>query len=78
MNTNTNDMVCVRFLRNDLPYLKGELAGFPRAQAERLIKLGFAEQHGDGKPVRIGGRVPEPIDSGYWSPPEVIAAARKA
>ncbi len=73
-----SDMVIVKFLRHDLPYLKDELAGFPRPQAEKLIRLGYAQLHGDGKPVRVGGRVPEPADSGFMTPPEVLAAAKKA
>jgi hypothetical protein len=49
----------VRFLKNDLPYLRGELAGFPDPVAAKLIEKGFAELHKDGVPVRTGQRVPD-------------------
>lgn len=64
-----DDTVIVEMLKNDLPYLKGEIAGFPRHIAERLISKGYAQVYGDGKPQATGGRVPDAPESGYLSPP---------
>ncbi|WP_116398670.1 hypothetical protein [Methylovirgula sp. 4M-Z18] len=38
----------VRFLRNELPYMHGETAGFPAKAAGKLVKRGSAE-YADGK-----------------------------
>jgi hypothetical protein len=58
-------MRVVRFIRNDLPFLSGEVAGFRDDVAEKLIAKGFAVLHGDGKPKQTGARVPDPF--GYSS-----------
>lgn len=58
-------MKLVRFLKNDLPYTKGEIAGFPDRVADRLIELRFADLHGDGKPQPVGQKIPDPF--GYSS-----------
>jgi len=71
MSTETENVIVVRFLKNDLPYLRGELAGFPPHVAKKLIDRGFAEKHSDGKPRAEGRRVPEPLGSGFLTPPGV-------
>ena len=59
-------MKIVEFLKHDLPYAKGEIAGFPDRVAEKLISKGFAKLHGgDGKPKQVGERIPDPLDFGY-------------
>lgn len=58
-------MIIVRFLKNDLPYTKGEVAGFPDRVASKLIDLGFAILEGDGKPKPVGQKIPDPF--GYSS-----------
>jgi hypothetical protein len=63
-------MRIVRFLKNDLPYLQGEIAGFPDHIASKLIEKGFAVLHGDGKPKQTGTRIPDPFgySSGFSDP----------
>lgn len=38
-------MMIVRFKTGVSPYQSGELAGFPEAEARRLIKAGLAEEY---------------------------------
>jgi hypothetical protein len=62
-------MRIVRFIKNDLPYLKDEIAGFPDHIAEKLIAKGFAVQEGNGKPKIVGERIPDPLEFGYEGQP---------
>lgn len=71
------DTVVIEFLKNDLPYMRGETAGFPRHQAEMLIAKGFARLAGDGRPQAVGGRIPEEEGSGVMTPPGVVAPAAR-
>jgi hypothetical protein len=61
----------VRFIKNDLingvVFNVGEVAGWEDWIADNLIKRGFAELVGDGKPKQVGHRVPDGMDSGYWA-----------
>jgi hypothetical protein len=65
-------MRIVRFIKNDLPYLQGEIAGFPDHIASKLIEKGFVVLHGDGKPKQVGQKVPDPwgYSSGLGDPPK--------
>ena len=52
--------VAVRFIKHNLPYLKGETAWFNEIEAASLIKQGFAERDrsaGDYVPVRSRAEV---------------------
>lgn len=69
------DLTIVRFLKNDLPYMRDECAGFARAHAEMLVRKGYAELVGAPKPT--GGRVPEPEGSGVLTPPGVVGPASR-
>ncbi|HEY8124518.1 MAG TPA: hypothetical protein VIF88_03750 [Methylocystis sp.] len=62
-------MRIVRFIKNDLPYLKDEIAGFQDHVAEKLIAKGFVVLHGDGKPKQVGSRIPDPLEFGYEQHP---------
>jgi|GEM_PF-2670923 hypothetical protein len=68
-------MKIVRFLKNDLPYLKGEIAGFHVQRADHLIALGVAELYGDGMPKKVGGRLPPQPGEFGWEPPKAGKAA---
>lgn len=41
----------IRFSKSWQGYGPGEVAGFPAAHADQLIKAGLAELHGKGKPA---------------------------
>jgi len=58
-------MKIVQFLKHDLPYIKGEIAGFADHVAEKLIARGSAQLYGDGKPKPAGARIPDPAKFGY-------------
>jgi hypothetical protein len=63
----------VKFTKNDLIlgvcYSAGEIAGFEDRIADNLIKREFAELHGDGRPVKVGGRLPlQRGDFGFEEP----------
>lgn len=50
-------LVPVQFKRGMSPYNAGEVAGFPRSEADRLIKAGFADEYQaepQGKAARLG------------------------
>jgi hypothetical protein len=67
-----------KMLKNDLPYLHGEIVGFSDDVADKLLRTGYAELHDGGAPKKAGERIPEPEGSGYQTPPGVAAAAQKA
>jgi hypothetical protein len=64
-------MKIVQFIRNDslygVCYNVGEIAGFEDGIAAALIAKGFAVLHGDGKPKKVGERIPDSIESGNWA-----------
>jgi hypothetical protein len=48
-------------------YNPGEICGFEPRIADILIKENFAVLHGDGKPRKVGERIPDEIGSGNWA-----------
>jgi hypothetical protein len=61
-------MKIVEFIKNDLPYCQGDVAGFKDHIADKLIGKGFVKLHGSGQPKNVGERIPEPLEFGYAKP----------
>ncbi len=55
-------MKVVKFVKNDLiggiVFNVDEIAGFEDRVADNLIKKEFAVLHGDGRPVKVGTKLP--------------------
>lgn len=68
-------MKIVRFLKNDLPYISGEVAGFQDHVAAKLISTGFAELHNGGAPKKTGEKGPPLIGEFGYEAPERQAKA---
>lgn len=62
-------MILVKFIRSHTPYMAGELAGFPDAQAKALISGGVAVAYGSQPEAKVehrpmGGLAGEQISPG--------------
>jgi len=68
-------MVQVRFIRSHSPYNAGELAGFPDAQARRLMDLGAAELVAPVVAAAVVER--PPLDKSLHAPPHPNRRARQ-
>jgi hypothetical protein len=65
----------VEMIRNDIvrgcQFNKGEICGFDDFVADNLIRQGFAQMHGDGKPKKVSQEIPDEIGSGYFAGPQI-------
>lgn len=60
-------MMAVKFIKGMSPYQAGEIAGFPEAEARRLIQAGVAEEYSAQKD--ISGQVKEDEAERVKAPP---------